>query len=295
MSQTVVAPAKPKKRRKSKLKETWRLLRKNRTAVMGMIILGIILFLVIFAGLFVSEAAVTKQDYAHVLVKPSAEFPFGTDNLGRNQLARVLYGGRNSLMLGIMSMLIALVVGGAIGSMCGYFGGVFDQVVMRLLDTVKSIPNIMMALAIVAAMGANLRNLMLAISIAQTPSFVRVVRSAVIGISNNEYLEAAKACGTSTTRIIYKHIIPNVVGIIIVQSSMVIAQMILQAASLSFIGMGIQPPAAEWGAMLSNAREYLRNAPHLMIFPGLALVLTAYSFNLIGDGLRDALDPKLRT
>lgn len=199
------------------------------------------------------------------------------------------------MMLGVCSMLIALLIGGVVGSMCGYFGGIFDQVVMRTLDTVRSIPTTLMALAIVAAMGASLRNLMMAISIAQTPSFVRVVRSAVIGISNNEYLEAAKACGTGTTRIIYKHIIPNVAGIIIVQSSMVIAQMILQAASLSFIGMGIQPPAAEWGSMLSSSREYMRNAPHLMIWPGIFLVLTAYSFNLIGDGLRDALDPKLRT
>jgi peptide/nickel transport system permease protein len=295
MNVQTTASVKPKKRRKSKSSEVWRQLRKNKTAIMGMLLLGAILFAVIFAGLFASEEAVTKQNYAQVLRKPSAEFPFGTDNLGRDQLARVLYGGRNSLTLGIVSMLISLGIGCVIGSMCGYFAGIFDQIVMRLLDTVKAIPNTMMALAIVAAMGASLQNLMLAISIAQTPSFVRVVRSAVIGISNNEYLEAAKACGTSTARIIYKHIIPNVVGIIIVQASMVIAQMILQAASLSFIGMGIQPPAAEWGAMLSSSREYLRNAPYLMLFPGLFLVLTAYSFNLIGDGLRDAFDPKLRT
>lgn len=292
---TVLVSTKPKKRKKSKAKEVWRLLRKNRTAVMGMVILGIILFMVIFAFLFVSQDEVTHQDYGNILAKPSLKFPFGTDNFGRNQLARILYGGRNSLTLGVCSMIIALLIGGVVGSMCGYFGGIFDQVVMRILDTVRSIPTTLMALAIVAAIGASLRNLMLAISIAQTPSFVRVVRSAVIGISNNEYLEAAKACGTGTTRIIYKHIIPNVAGIIIVQSSMVIAQMILQAASLSFIGMGIQPPAAEWGAMLSSSREYMRNAPHLMIWPGIFIILSAYSFNLIGDGLRDALDPKLRT
>jgi len=286
---------KKKSRKKSKLADTWRLFKKRKTSVLGLAIFCVILFMVVFAPLFISEEYVTYMDWGAVQQPPSADHIFGTDDLGRDLFARVLYGGRNSLTIGLISMVCALFMGVVIGSLCGYFGGALDQVVMRVLDVIKAIPTTVMALAIVAALGANKQNLILAIMIAQTPAQVRLVRSAVIGIAGREYFEAARACGTGTVRIIFKHIVPNCIGTVIIQASMAMAQMILQAASLSFIGMGIQPPAPEWGAMLSGAREFMTSAPWLMIFPGLFIMLSAYSFNLIGDGLRDALDPKLRS
>ena len=286
---------KPKSRRKSKVADTWRLFKKRKTSILGLVIFGMILFLVIAAPLFVSRDMVTKMDYRAVMQAPSLQHPFGTDDLGRSMLARILYGGRNSLTIGLISMVCALSCGVIIGSLCGYYGGILDQIVMRVLDVVKSIPTTVMALAIVAALGANKQNLILAIMIAQTPAQTRLVRSAVIGIAGREYFEACRACGTGTVRIIFKHIVPNCIGTVIIQASMAMSQMILQAASLSFIGMGIQPPEPEWGAMLSGARDYMASAPWLMLFPGLFIMLSAYSFNLIGDGLRDALDPKLKS
>lgn len=290
-----IKTTKKKSRRKSKLADTWRLFKKRKTSVLGLVIFSVILFMVIFAPLFISEEYVTYMDWSAVQQPPSADHIFGTDDLGRDLFARVLYGGRNSLTIGLISMVCALFMGVIIGSLCGYFGGALDQVVMRVLDVIKAIPTTVMALAIVAALGPSKQNLILAIMIAQTPAQVRLVRSAVIGIAGREYFEAARACGTSTVRIIFKHIVPNCIGTVIIQASMAMAQMILQAASLSFIGMGIQPPAPEWGAMLSGAREFMTSAPWLMLFPGLFIMLSAYSFNLIGDGLRDALDPKLRS
>ena len=282
-------------KKKSKLADTWRLFKKKKTAVLGLIIFCFILFAVIVAPMFVDRALATKQDYGAIMQPPSAEHLFGTDHLGRDMLARILYGGRNSLTIGLISMVCALFMGIVIGSLCGYFGGLLDQVVMRLLDVIKSIPTTVMALAIVAALGASMTNLILAIMIAQTPGQVRLVRSAVIKIASMEYFEACRACGTGTMRIIFKHIVPNCIGTVIVQASLAVSQMILQAASLSFIGMGIQPPEPEWGAMLSGARDYMESAVWLMLFPGIFIMLSAYSFNLVGDGLRDALDPRLRT
>ena len=282
-------------KKKSKLADTWRLFKKKKTAVLGLIIFGFILLSVIVAPIFVDPEMATAGDWNAVSKPPSAEHWFGTDNLGRDMFARVLYGGRNSLAIGLVSMVCALFMGIIIGSACGYFGGMLDQVVMRLLDVIKAIPTTVMALAIVAALGASMTNLILAIMISQTPGQVRMVRSAVIKIASMEYFEACRACGTGTLRIIFKHIVPNCIGTVIVQASLAVAQMILQAASLSFIGMGIQPPEPEWGAMLSGARDYMETAVWLMLFPGLFIMLSAYSFNLIGDGLRDALDPRLRT
>ncbi len=284
-----------KKRKKSKMADIWRLYKKRKTSVLGLAIFALIVFMVVFAPIFVSKDMVTMQDYDVYLKGPMPGHIFGTDDLGRDLFARVLYGGRNSLSIGLISMVCALMMGVIIGSLCGYFGGVLDQVVMRCLDVIKSIPTTVMALAIAAALGPNKTNLIIAIMISQTPAQVRLVRSAVIGIAGREYFEAARACGTGTSRIIYKHIVPNCIGTVIIQASMAMAQMILQAASLSFIGLGIQPPEPEWGAMLSEARTYMSSAPWLMIFPGLFIMLSAYSFNLIGDGLRDALDPKLRS
>jgi peptide/nickel transport system permease protein len=287
------SPGKPKKQ--SKLKEVWRRLRKSKNAVAGLIIISIIILMSLTADFIVPYEKALKQSFSERLQPPSATHIFGTDGYGRDMFARVVHGSRNSLTLGFVSTFISLMVGSALGAAVGYFGGVFEDIVMRFLDTIKAIPPIMMALAIVAALGASLVNLLIAITIAQMPIFVRMVRSAVVGIVGQEYTEAARAGGTGDLRIIFKHIIPNAVGVIITQGTMSVSNMILQAASLSFIGMGIQPPSPEWGAMLSEAREYMRNAPYFMIFPGLAIVMSALSLNLLGDGLRDALDPRLKS
>ena len=282
-------------KRRSKLSEIWRLFRKNKTAVLGLIVILLIILSAVFADLIVPYAKVIKQDYRSILQPPSSKHWLGTDGYGRDIFARIIHGGRNSLALGFVTSLSALVIGGSIGAAAGYYGGWFEDVIMRGMDALKAIPNTLMALAIVAALGPSMINLLIAIGIASTPIFVRVVRSAVISISGMEYIEAAKAGGTGDIRIIFKHVVPNAIGVIIVQSTMSIAQMILQAASLSFIGMGIQPPSPEWGAMLSEAREYMRTAPYFMLFPGLAIALSALSLNLLGDGLRDALDPRLKS
>jgi len=177
----------------------------------------------------------------------------------------------------------------------GYFMGLVDEVIMRLMDVLTSIPSLLLSLAIVSALGPGIRNLMIAITVSRIPAFVRIVRSAVLNIVDQEFVEAARAGGATDTRVILRHIIPNAAGPIIVQATMSISMLILQAAGLSFLGMGVQPPRPEWGAMLNEAREFMRVAPHMMIFPGIAIVLSALSFNLVGDGLRDALDPKLKT
>lgn len=286
---------KKKQKKQGNTSEIWRRLKKNKTAVFGLIIISIVILLAIFADLIIPYEKVIKQNYADRLQSPSAKYWFGTDGYGRDLFARVIHGARNSLALGFITSMTALIVGGSIGAMAGYYGGLFEDLVMRAMDAIKAIPNTLMALAIVAALGPSMINLLIAIAIATIPTFVRVVRSAVIGISNSEYVEAAKAGGTSDLRIIFTQVVPNAIGVIIVQTTMSIAQMILQAASLSFIGMGIQPPSPEWGAMLSEAREYMRNAPYFMIFPGLAITISALSINLLGDGLRDALDPRLKS
>ena len=283
------------KKRQSKLSEIWRLFRKNKTAVLGLIVITLIILSAVFADLIVPYEKVIKQDYRSILQPPSLKHWLGTDGYGRDLFARVIHGGRNSLALGFVTSLSALIIGGSIGAAAGYYGGWFEDVIMRGMDALKAIPNTLMALAIVAALGPSMLNLLIAIAIASMPIFVRVVRSAVISISGMEYIEAAKAGGTGDVRIIFKHVVPNAIGVIIVQATMSIAQMILQAASLSFIGMGIQPPSPEWGAMLSEAREYMRTAPYFMLFPGLAIALSALSLNLLGDGLRDALDPRLKS
>ncbi|MDI9370612.1 MAG: ABC transporter permease [Synergistaceae bacterium] len=278
-----------------KYKEIWRRFKKSKKGLAGLFIILVIFLVSLGADLIVPYNAAIKQSFTERLQPPSANHYFGTDGYGRDLFARVIHGSRNSLSLGFFSTFISIIIGTILGAAAGYWGGLLDNLIMRFLDTIKSIPPMMMALAIVAALGASFTNLLIAITVAQVPTFVRMVRSAVIGISGFEYTEAARAGGTRDMRIIHKHIIPNAMGVIIIQGTMSISAMILQAASLSFIGMGIQPPSPEWGAMLSEAREYMRVAPYFMFFPGIAIILSALSINLLGDGLRDALDPRLKS
>ncbi len=286
--------SKQKAKKNSQAKEVWRRLKKNRTAMIGLAFICILAIVAIFADVICPYETAIQQNGAEMLQRPSAAHWFGTDGYGRDVFARIIHGSRVSLELGLLTSLIALAAGSILGAASGYFGGKTDIIIMRIMDVFACIPPMLLALAIVSALGPNLANLLLAISISSTPGMARLVRSVVLGITDNEYVEAARSYGATNTRIIVKYILPNAIGPIIVNVTMSIASMILSAAALSFVGMGVQPPRPEWGAMLSDAREFMRDYPYMLIFPGCAIMVTALSFNLLGDGLRDALDPKLR-
>lgn len=236
----------------------------------------------------------TKPDLNLALEGPRAGHLFGNDELGRDILARILFGARISLVVGLAGTAIALTGGIILGSLSGYFGGWVDTVIMRVMDIMLAFPSFLLALAIVSILGAGLFNLVVAIGVFSIPSFSRVVRGSVLSVKNQDYVEAARAVGLSHARILIAHILPNCMAPIIVLATMRIATAILTASGLSFLGLGAQPPTPEWGAMLSNGREYLRAAPHLSTFPGLAIMFAVLGFNLFGDGLRDALDPRMK-
>lgn len=285
-----------KKKRKAGIRAVWFRLRKNRLAVAGMVILAVICLAAIFANLlFNYDTQVIQQSAAQRLQPPSAQHWLGTDEVGRDILARIVYGARVSLPVAFFTIAIAAVVGGLLGAIAGYGGKFADNAIMRVMDVFLAIPSILLSIAIVAALGPSMTNLLIAISVANIPPFARIVRASVLTIRNEEYIESARAIGGSDLRIIFRHILPNCMAPVIVQATMCIAGSILSIASLSFIGLGVQPPAPEWGAMLSSGRQYIRYAWWVCTFPGVAIMLSILSLNMMGDGLRDALDPKLKT
>ena len=283
------------KKRSSGAAEIWRRYRKSPTAMAGLAIIIVIVFFAVFADMIAPYENGLKQVIEDRLQGPSLQHLFGTDDLGRDLFSRVIHGSRSSLALGICTTLIATLIGGFLGGISAYYGDKVDTIIMRLMDVINCIPATLMSLSIVAALGPGIRNLIIAITVSRVPTFVRVIRSAVLNIVNQEYIEAAKAGGTRDLRNLLRHVYPNALSPIIVQCTMSVSQLILQASGLSFLGMGVQPPDPEWGALLNSAREFMRTAPHLMIFPGIAIILAAMAFNLIGDGLRDALDPRLKS
>ena len=286
---------KNKNKKKSQAAAVWRRLKKNKMAVLGLIILAVIIFFAVFADVFFDyETLVIQQNASLKLQPPSVEHWLGTDEVGRDILARIVHGARISLPVAFATIAIATVVGGLLGAIAGYGSRRVDDVIMRVMDIFLAIPSILLSIALVSAMGTSVTNMMLAISISNIPPFARIVRSAVLTIKNEEYIEAARAIGASDKRIILKHILPNCMAPIIVQATLSIAGSILAIASLSFIGLGISPPTPEWGAMLSDGRGYIRSSGWMCMFPGLAIMLTVLALNLLGDGLRDALDPKLK-
>ena len=270
-------------------------LKKNRLAMLGLAVLLIMAAVALFAGFIADyDKDVIGQDTANRLQGPSAEHWFGTDQFGRDVFARIVYGARISLTMSIIAMLIAVAIGAIIGAIAGFYGGFRDNILMRIMDILLAIPPMLMSISIVAALGQSMVNLLIALSIAYIPVFARVIRSSILSIKDQEFIEAAKCCGSSDRHIIFKHIIPNAIGPIIVQATLAMGSTILIIASLSFMGLGVQPPESEWGTMLYEGRDYLRQAPYLVLFPGTAITLAVISLNLLGDGLRDALDPRLK-
>lgn len=282
-------------KKKSQIAEVWRRLKKSKTAMLGLFVLATIILLALFADLIRNyQSMAIEQNIMNRLQSPNSTHWFGTDAQGRDLFARVIHGARISLLLGFSCTAISVFVGLILGSVAGYFGGKIDGVIMRILDSIMSIPAILLSLAIVAVLGQSIPNLIIAMTVAYVPGFARIVRASVLTVIGNEYIEAAKASGLGTFRIISKYVLPNAFGPIIVEITMSVASVIKAVAGLSFIGLGIIPPTPEWGAMLSESREFMRYNPYLVLYPGLAIVLTSLSLNLLGDGLRDALDPRLK-
>lgn len=282
-------------KKKSQLVDIWKRLCRNKTALLGLVI---VVFLVLVGVLspiiFDYETQVIKTDYANALQAPSAAHPFGTDELGRDILIRTMYATSTSLSIGVITVIVALAVGLVLGSAAGYFGGKVDMIIMRIMDIFLAIPGTLLAICIVASLGNSIMNLVIAQAVASTPKFARVVRGAVMTVRDSEYVEAARAIGAKDGTIIFHDVLPNSLAPIIVQTTLEVATVILSIAGLSFIGLGIPAPRPEWGAMLSGARTYIRDYSYMCMFPGLAIMITILSLNLLGDGLRDALDPRLR-
>jgi peptide/nickel transport system permease protein len=281
------------RKKKSQWNDIWRRFRRNRTALAGLVIILLLVLAAIFAD-FITPEGLDAQDLSRAFQLPNARNFMGTDNLGRDMYTRIIYGTRTSLQIGFIVVSISMVVGVFLGSIAGFYGGKIDNIIMRGIDILLSIPQILLAIAIASALGAGLRNVMIAVGIAEIPRYARIVRAAVLTLREQEFIEAARAIGSNDFRLITKHILPNCTAPIIVQSTLGLASAILNAAGLSFIGLGIMPPIPEWGYMLSIGRRYIRDFWHMALFPGLAIVVVVLALNMLGDGLRDALDPKLK-
>ena len=294
MYASVTAVQSPKRRKRSQLAEIWRRYRKNKLAMLGLIVFLAMAALAILVSIFGNYESAIEQTMQMRYLPPSLEHLFGTDQYGRDIFMRMLFGTRISLFVGLIAVAISLSAGALIGAVAGYYGGRVDDILMRIMDIFLAIPSTLLAISIVAALGTNLLNLLLAMAISYMPSFARIVRSSILTVKSQEYIEAARACGTSTFRIILRHIIPNAMGPIIVQATLTVARIILGISSLSFVGLGIQPPTPEWGTMLSEGQSQMRYHPYLILIPGAAIALAVMALNLIGDGLRDALDPRLK-
>ena len=281
--------------------DAWYRFKKNKLAVVGLTFVVILVCVSIGTIILdlatdnkVYEALVVKQNLSQKLDGPSLKHFFVCYEFGRDILFRLLWGTRYSLFIGVVSILSALIAGGLLGAVAGYYGGITDNIIMRIMDVFLSIPSMVMAIAIVSALGTSTMNLLLSISIPQIPRLARIVRAQVMSVKGKEFVEASRAVGAGDMLIIMQYIIPNALAPIIVQASLSIGSAILSIAGLSFLGIGVQPPTPEWGSILSSARTYMRDAWHISVIPGLMIMLTVLSLNLAGDGLRDALDPKMK-
>jgi len=266
---------------------------KNKTAPLGLI-LSVIIVLICMSASWLPIADPIDHSMAHRFRPPGGSYPLGTDNLGRDVLSRVIWGGRVSLLVGVVSVLLAMITGSVIGLITGYRGGLVDSLIMRIVDVMMCFPTLILGILFMAAMGQGLSSLIVAIGVAVTPRFVRLCRASVVSIKESAFIEAAKSMGLSDRRIMFRHILPNIMGSTIVMGSLWVGAVIIAEASLSFIGLGVPPPTPSWGRMVREGVEFLSHAPWVGIYSGLAIFVTVIGFNLLGDGLRDIIDPKLR-
>lgn len=271
----------------------WRHLRKNRTAMIGLVILLLLAAMAVTADV-IAPRSPFEQRPTDRLSPPGGKYLLGADQLGRDILSRIIYGSRYSLSVGIVAVGIGLLVGSLIGLIAGYYGGVTDNLLMRCMDVLMAFPGILLALAVVAALGPGLFNVMIAVGVWSVPIYARITRGSVLSLKGQDFVQGARALGAADARIFFRHVLPNSLAPLLVLSSLRMATAILSAAGLSFLGLGAQPPTPEWGALLNDGRQYIQIAPHLATFPGLAIMITVLSFNFLGDGLRDAFDPRLR-
>ena len=280
--------------KRTKLGEIWYRLKKNKGAMVGLAIVALFVLIAIFADvMFDYDTQIAGYNLRNKLIKPCLEHPFGTDEMGRDLFARLLYGTRFSMAIAFSSVFFSVCVGLPLGAMCGYLGGKFDLIAMRLLDILRSIPGILMGIVIVSWLGQSTVNLVIAIGFSMIAPLASTTRAAVLTVRNTEYVESARSIGISEWRIVMVHIIPNCLSTILVQITLRVANAIIAASSLSFLGLGVPIPSPEWGALLSAGRAHIRNASYLTIFPGMAIMVLVLSLNVLGDGLRDAMDPKM--
>ena len=273
----------------------WQRLKRNRGAMVGLVFLAFLVVLMISADfLFDYDDVVIKQNVSERLQGPSAEHWFGTDESGRDILARVIHGARRSVLIAAVAVICATLVGGALGAIAGFFGGLLGELIMRFMDVLLAIPSTLFGLIIIASLGSSIPNLILSVTVPTIPKMARILRSSVMTQAGSDYAEAARARGATNSRILFNHILPNSIAPVFVQFTISVGTTIILLSGKSFLGLGIQPPTPEWGAMLSNARTYIRDYSYMCMFPGLAILFTILSLNLLGDGLRDALDPKLK-
>ncbi len=277
----------------SELKQMWYALSRNKAAVVGMVIIGILIFVAIF-GSFLMPYDPNVGELADNKLTPSSAHLFGTDEQGRDIFSRVIDGTRVSLSVGLAAVSFALVIGTFLGAIAGYKGGKTDTIIMRFMDIMMSIPDILLAITFMAALGRGIDKAVIAIGLVSIPEYARIVRGSIMSIKDSEYVQAAKVIGNKDGAIIFRHILPNVLSPIIVRATLGISSAVLNTAALGFLGLGVQPPYSEWGDMLGRARVFIFEAPYMLIFPGLAITITVLAFNLLGDGLRDAFDPKAR-
>ncbi|MCI8578931.1 MAG: ABC transporter permease [Lachnospiraceae bacterium] len=282
-------------RKKSQWKTIWIRFKKNKLALAGLAVFLLMAVTVLSADLWLDfESGALNMDLANAYQAPSAAHLFGTDQYGRDYFTRVIYGGRISMFVGIATVAVSLTFGGLIGATAAYYGGKVDDILMRCMDVLMAIPSTLLAITIISALGSSMFNMIVAMGVSQVARMARIVRSAVMGVKGQEYIEACRACGTSDARIILRHIFPNAMGPVLVQVTQTVARSVITVASLSFVGLGVSEPTPEWGSMLSFAKTQMRYYPYLSLFPGFAVVMSVMSLTLAGDGLRDAMDPRLR-